>query len=132
MPDVIKSLVFIHEIIHAEMLRFLLENQEQIPNTSEDQLRYYTNSGDDSYVFNTFEKINIPEPVMATSYRYVIENSLSRIYPGLTKKELTALSWIGLDGTNAYDKKKKADPKFEEKLKEIHSQILNKYPNECK
>ena len=119
-PDVFKAVSLIHEAIHANMYRKMLDavreadiNQdnlswrdwpndtdfgdfiESLENKYEGIFKYYTKFDFDSSTPN-----NAQHQQMADYYRETIKNVLTDFDPSLTEEEKEALSWLGLNEAN--------------------------------
>lgn len=122
-PDVFKAVSLIHEVLHAEMYRKMLDavraseisgNSLNWTNwTSEQFYNDFLNSLKNKYfgIFDYFTRYNYGIPVgsnlndyqhqqMAQHYRDVVKKALTDYDPNLTVAQKEALSWIGLNSAN--------------------------------
>ena len=119
-PDVFKAVAMIHEIIHAEMYRKMLDavriaqiNQTTLqwdtwPNSTD--FRDFVESLENKYfgIFNFYTQFewNTSTPssaqhqLMADRYRNVIKQALTDYDSTLTDAQKEALSWLGLNEAN--------------------------------
>lgn len=119
-PDVFKAVSLIHEAIHANMYRKMLDavrdadiNQtnlkwddwpngtdfddfiESLENKYEGIFKYYT-----KFEWDTSTPTSAQHQQMADYYRKTIKKALNDFDPSLTDEEKEALSWIGLNKAN--------------------------------
>ena len=152
-PDVFKAVAMIHEIIHAEMYRKMLDavREAEISEnnlnwavwTSEQFYNDFLNSLENKYfgIFDYFTRYNYGIPVgnepndwqheqMAQHYRDIIKQALTDYNPLLTDAQKEALSWIGLNRANikAWQNLSPTE-KFE--INQKINQIKNTFPNGC-
>lgn len=136
-PDVVKTTYFLHEIIHAEMFRFLMENLEQSPPGlyNESVLLDWLTKRNFDNIFNAFAIVgngnDIHHELLANSYRDIIKQALSEIYPELTIPELNALSWLGLEYTIEFETQVLSNPIYYNNMDNTRSNIFNTYTNGC-
>ena len=149
-PDVYKAVAMIHEILHAEMYRKMLDavktaeiNQTNLnwrdwPNDTDfgdfiEALEnkyfgifdYYTR-----YDWNTSTPNNAQHQAMAQHYRDIIKQALTDYDPALTEAQKDALSWLGLKDATVVAWQNLSD---EEKniINDTLAQIKNTFPNGC-
>ena len=149
-PDIYKAVAMIHEILHAEMYRKMLDvvktaeinqinlNWEDWPNDTDfgdfiEALEnkyfgifdYYTR-----YDWNTSTPNNAQHQAMAQHYRDIIKQALTDYDPALTEAQKEALSWLGLKDASIVAWQNLSD---EEKntVDNTLAQIKNTFPNGC-
>lgn len=133
-PTIISTTSFIHEIIHAQMFKYLWDHKNSNNLYSQSELYNMLKDENHSTLFNEFTSSfqNVQHNVMAENYIEVISQILYEIYPNLTQQEVTALAWIGLENTNAFEQKTKSNPNFsQEKINEIILKIYSKFNEYC-
>ncbi|HET8885295.1 MAG TPA: hypothetical protein VFM70_02980 [Salinimicrobium sp.] len=138
-PDVFKAVSLIHEILHAEMYRKMLDavraaeisgNSLDWANwTSEEFYNDFLDSLENKYfgIFDYFTRYKYGIPVgsnpndyqhqqLAEHYRDIVKQALTEYDPNLTEAQKEALSWIGLNS---------ADIVAWQNLTPIDQQIIN-------
>jgi hypothetical protein len=153
-PDVFKVVSMIHELLHAEMYRKMLDaviaaniNQTSLNWTdwsSADFYNNFLNSLENKYegIFYYFTKYKYGVPTnqepndyqhqqLAQYYRGVIKQALTDYDPTLTANEKEALSWIGLDSADIVAWQN-LTPSERTTINQLQSQIQNSFPNGCK
>jgi hypothetical protein len=149
-PDVFKAVSMIHEIIHAEMYRKMLDavraaeiNQtslnwrdwpnntdfedfiESLQNKYEGIFDYYTR-----YDWDTSTPNNAQHQAMASHYRNIVKQALTDYDPTLTDEQKEALSWIGLNEANIVAWQN-LTPNERTAINSLQTQINNTSPNGC-
>jgi hypothetical protein len=150
-PDVFKAVAMIHEIIHAEMYRKMLDavkateisgNNLNWSNwTSEQFYNDFLNSLQNKYfgIFDYFTRYkygvsvgNNPEnwqhQQMASHYRNIIKEALTDYDPALTEGQKEALSWIGLNESNVVAWQNYSN---KSNVTNTLTNIKNTFPNGC-
>ena len=147
-PDVFKAVSMIHEMIHAEMYRKMLDavkaaeiNQTNLqwdtwPNNTdfEDFIESLQNKYFGIFDFYTRFEWNTSNPssaqhqLMADRYRNIIKQALTDYDSTLTNTQKEALSWIGLNEANVV-----AWQNYSNKtsVTSILTTIKNTFPNGC-
>mgnify|MGYP000748929892 CR=1 FL=1 len=147
-PDVFKAVAMIHEIIHADMYRKMLDavKESEINQTTLDwrtwpngtdfddfleslQNKYYAIF--DAYTnfeWNTSTPTSAQHQLMAARYRNVVKQALTDYDSTLTDTQKEALSWLGLNKANI-----KAWQYYPNKssVTSTLTNIKNTYPNGC-
>jgi len=152
-PDVFKSVAMIHEILHAEMYRKMLDavraaeisgnNLNWANWTSEQFYNDFLDSLENKYfgIFDYFTRYNYGTPVgnepndwqheqMAQHYRDIIKQALTDYDPTLTNAQKEALSWIGLNEANIKAWQNLL-PSERTTINNTITQIQNTFPNGC-
>lgn len=152
-PDVFKAVAMIHEIIHAEMYRKMLDavrdaeisgnNLNWANWTSEQFYNDFLDSLENKYfgIFDYFTRYNYGTPVgnepndwqheqMAQHYRDIIKEALTDYDPSLTEQQKEALSWIGLNEANIKAWQNLTQPE-RDSINQTITQIKNTFPNGC-
>ena len=152
-PDVFKAVAMIHEIIHAEMYRKMLDavrdaeisgdNLNWTNWTSEQFYNDFLDSLENKYfgIFDYFTRYNYGIPVgnepnewqheqMAQHYRGPIKQALTDYEPTRTEEQKEALSWIGLNEANRKAWQNLTQPERDVIDQKI-AQIQNTFPNGC-
>ena len=149
-PDVFKAVAMIHEILHAEMYRKMLDavktaeiNQNNLnwrdwPNNTDfgdfiEALEnkyfgifdYYTR-----YDWDTSTPNNAQHQAMAQHYRDIIKQALTGYDPTLTEVQKDALSWLGLNSANIVAWQN-LTPEERTAINDLQTQIRNTFPNGC-
>lgn len=145
-----KAVAMIHEILHAEMYRKMLDalkaaqnNQttldwandwtplqfqqfvESLENKYEGIFDYYTR-----YDWNTSTPNGSQHQQMAQHYRDIIKQALTDYDPTLTASQKEALSWIGLNSADVVAWQNLTSPE-RTAINNMQSQIKNTFPNGC-
>lgn len=152
-PDVFKAVAMIHELLHAEMYRKMLDavKEAEISGnnlnwanwTSEQFYNDFLNSLENKYfgIFDYFTRYNYGTPVgnepndwqheqMAQHYRDVIKQALTDYDPTLTNAQKEALSWIGLNEANIKAWQNLTQPE-RDTINNTITLIKNTFPNGC-
>ena len=152
-PDVYKAVAMIHEILHAEMYRKMLDavktaeiNQTTLnwtTWTSEEFYNNYLNSLENKYfgIFDYFTRYNYGIPTnenpndwqhqqMAQHYRDIVKQALTDYDPALTEEQKDALSWIGLNTADIVAWQN-LTPEEQTAINNLQTQIKNTFPNGC-
>ena len=152
-PDIFKAVAMIHEVLHAEMYRKMLDavraaemNQTTLNWTtwsSEEFYNNYLNSLENRYfgIFDYFTRYNYGVPTdenpndwqhqqMAQHYRDIVKQSLTDYAPVLTEVQKDALSWIGLDSADIVAWQN-LTPEEQIAIKNLQTQIRNTFLNAC-
>jgi hypothetical protein len=152
-PDVFKAVAMIHEILHAEMYRKMLDavraaeisgnNLNWTNWTSEQFYNDFLNSLENKYfgIFDYFTRYNYGILVgsnpndyqhqqMAQHYRDVVKQALTDYDPTLTATQKEAISWIGLDTADIVAWQI-LTPSERTAINNLQSQILNTFSNGC-
>jgi len=149
-PDVFKAVAMIHELLHAEMYRKMLDAVkaaeinstnlnwrdwpngtdfgdfiESLENKYEGIFDYYTR-----YDWNTSTPNNAQHQQMAQHYRNVIKQALTDYDSTLTDAQKEALSWIGLNKANVKAWQSLTQPE-RDAINNTITQIKNTSPNGC-
>jgi hypothetical protein len=159
-PDVFKAVAMIHELLHVEMFRKMLDavraaeisgNNLNWANWTNEQFYYdFLDSLENKYfgIFDYFTRYKYGIPVsnepndwqhqqMAQHYRNTIKKVLTDYDPTLTIAQKEALSWIGLNEANIkawqnLDEDPNLDTQQEQNaITTLISQIKNTFTNEC-
>tara|TARA_B110001450_G_scaffold256547_1_gene287456 strand:+ start:1518 stop:2294 length:777 start_codon:yes stop_codon:yes gene_type:complete len=147
-PDVFKAVAMIHELLHAEMYRKMLDavkaaeisgnNLNWANWTSEEFYNDFLDSLENKYfgIFDYFTryKYSTDEPYewqhqqMAQSYRNIVKQALTDYDSSLTETQKEALSWIGLNKANivAWQNNNNKDA-----IENTLTNIKNTFPNGC-
>ena len=147
-PDVFKAVAMIHELLHAEMYRKMLDavkateisgnNLNWAIWTSEQFYNDFLDSLENKYfgIFDYFTryKYSTDEPhewqhqQMAQSYRDIVKQALTDYDSSLTETQKEALSWIGLNKANivAWQNHNNKDA-----IENTLTNIKNTFPNGC-
>ncbi len=146
-PDVFKAVSLIHEAIHANMYRKMLDAMiaaENLGTTldwtdfTRDEFDQYLDSLENKYfgIFDYFTQFDYNKKTpnngqhqqMAEYYRDIIKEDLSNFDPSLTNEEKEALSWIGLNEANivAWQNIPNQDA-----INQKITNIKNTFPNGC-
>jgi len=152
-PDVFKAVAMIHEILHAEMYRKMLDavraaeisgnNLNWTNWTSEQFYNNFLNSLENKYfgIFDYYTRYNYGILVgsnpndyqhqqMAQHYRDVVKQALTDYDPTLTENQKEANSWIGLDTADIVAWQI-LTPSERTAINNLQSQILNTFSNGC-
>ncbi len=152
-PDVFKAVSMIHEIIHAEMYRKMLDavrateisgnNLNWANWTSEQFYNDFLNSLQNKYsgIFYYFTKYKYGVPSanepnawqhqqMAQYYRDIVKQALTDFDPTLTDQQKNALSWIGLNTADIVAWQN-LTPSERTAINSLQTQIKNTFPNGC-
>ena len=114
-PNIVLAMTFVHEVIHAEMYRQLMETLGQgSTDFTQAQLDQYL-MFDNALLFNLYVNnfTNQTDPqheLMAFRYRQKIKQVLGEYNTSLTENQKEALSWLGLEGTFAHALAMAANP----------------------
>lgn len=156
-PDVFKAVSMIHEMIHAEMYRKMLDamivaqgegSTLDWTDLTYDEFREYIDvtlqnkyEGIWDYYVRYDENDDTPDngqhQAMAKHYRDIIKQALTDYNPALTEQQKEALSWIGLNEANIVawqnlDEDPSLDTQQEQDaINSTISQIKNTFPNGC-
>lgn len=146
-PDLFKAVTMIHEIIHAEMYRKMLEAiiaAENLGTTldwtnfTSQQFDQYLDSLENKYfgIFDYYTRYDLNDDTpdngqhqqMAEHYRDIIKQALTDYDPTLTDDQKEALSWIGLNEANIV-----AWQNYQNKdlVNNTLTTIKNTFPNGC-
>jgi hypothetical protein len=152
-PDVFKAVAMIHEILHAEMYRKMLNavraaeisgnNLNWTNWTSEQFYNDFLNSLENKYfgIFDYFTRYNYGIPFgnnpndyqhqqMAQHYRDVVKQALTDYDLTLTENQKEAISWIGLDTADIVAWQN-LTPSERTAINNLQSQIQNTFSNGC-
>jgi len=152
-PDVFKAVAMIHELLHAEMYRKMLDavraaeisgnNLNWANWTSEQFYNDFLDSLENKYfgIFDYFTRYNYGISVgsnpndwqheqMAEHYRDVIKQALTDYDSTLTNAQKDALSWIGLNEANIKAWQSLTQPE-RDTINNTITQIKNTFPNGC-
>jgi len=152
-PDVFKAVSLIHEAIHANMYRKMLDvvraadisgnNLDWTNWTSEQFYNDFLDSLENKYagIFYYFTKYKYGVPTdqepndyqhqqLAQYYRDVIKQVLTDFDTSLTDEEKEALSWIGLNKADIVAWQN-LTPNERTAINNIQTQIKNTFPNGC-
>lgn len=149
-PDVFKVVSMMHEVLHADMYRKMLDairesNKEAISLkwSTQDEFDDYLESLENKYfgIFDYYTRYNYgvssnedpndyQHQQMADAYRDVIENAVSEYDPNLSEKQKEALGWLGLNDANikAWQNKKSSEQK---EITRTIKDIQNDFKNKC-
>ncbi|MDO5655547.1 MAG: hypothetical protein Q4G27_05345 [Flavobacteriaceae bacterium] len=133
-PKVVTTYAFIHEIFHAEMFRYLwLKRTDHWAIYSESELFDMLGEHRNDLIFNTFTAAYMDNHhnVMAQLYRNVIVDALQEIYPSMTNNQATALAWIGMENTIAYQNEIQNSPGFLNNQSQILQDVLQNFSDNC-
>ena len=147
-PDVFKAVAMIHEIIHADMYRKMLDavrdaeisgdnlnwttwnNPTDFENFVESLQNKYFGIFDfyTRFEWNTSTPSDAQHQLMAEQYRNIIKQALTDYDPTLTEEQKEALSWIGLNEANI-----KAWQNLTQPERDVIDQTItqNTFPNGC-
>ena len=106
-PSLDVARTFMHEMIHAEMFRILLS----LASTSNgqidvSQLTTMLNSHNYPGIYDYFRRFglnNMQHQQMSAHYIGIMKNYLKQIDNSITDSQAEAMSWVGLQGTIAWD-----------------------------
>ncbi len=106
-PSLDIARTFMHEMIHAEMFRILLS----LASTSNgqidvSQLTTMLNSHNYPGIYDYFRRFglnNMQHQQMSAHYIGIMKNYLKQIDNSITNSQAEAMSWVGLQGTIAWD-----------------------------
>ncbi|MGO2359447.1 hypothetical protein [Mesonia sp.] len=152
-PDVFKAVSLIHEVLHAEMYRKMLDavraaeisgnNLNWTSWTSEQFYNDFLNSLENKYfgIFDYFTRYNYGIPVgsnpndyqhqqLAQHYRDVVKQALTEYDPSLTETQKEALSWLGLNTADIKAWQLKS-PQEQQAIEDLINNIKNTFPNGC-
>ncbi len=149
-PDVFKAVAMIHEIIHAEMYRKMLDavRAAEINSTTLQWDTWPNNTDFDDFIeslenkyygiFDYYTRYEWDTPTpndaqhqqMASHYRDIVKQALTAYDPTLTTAEKEALSWLGLNSADIVAWQN-LDPNERAAINSLQTQMLNTYPNEC-
>jgi hypothetical protein len=156
-PDVFKAVSMIHEIIHAEMYRKMLDamivaqgagTTLDWTNLTYDEFRQYIDVTLQNKYFGIWDYYvryddnddtpdNGQHQQMAQHYRDIVKQALTDYDPTLTEEQKEALSWIGLNEANIVawqnlDENPNLNTQQEQAaINSTITQIKNTFPNEC-
>ncbi|WP_157603742.1 hypothetical protein [Polaribacter atrinae] len=156
-PDVFKAVSMIHEVIHAEMYRKMLDAMivAQANGTTldwtdltYDEFRQYIDVTLQNKYFGIWDYYvryddnddtpdNGQHQQMAQHYRDIVKQALTDYDPTLTEEQKEALSWIGLNEANIVAwQNLDEDPNLNTQQEQAAinttiTQIKNTFPNEC-
>jgi hypothetical protein len=149
-PDVFKAVAMIHEIIHADMYRKMLDavrdaeisgdnlnwttwnNPIDFENFVESLQNKYFGIFDfyTRFEWNTSTPSGAQHQLMAEQYRNIIKQALTDYDPTLTEEQKEALSWIGLNEANIVAWQNLTQPE-RDVINQTITQIQNTFPNGC-
>ena len=151
-PDVYKAVAMIHEILHAEMYRKMLDalktaeiNQTTLNWTTwtAQEFKQFIEALENKYsgILDYFTRYKWQVPggqqptswqhqAMAQHYRDIIKQALTGYDPALTEAEKEALSWLGLNDANVVAWQNLM-PEERTAINDIQTQIKNTFPNGC-
>jgi len=151
-PDVFKAVAMIHELLHAEMYRKMLDALQAAENNqttldwsswTRNEFQLYIEALGNKYSgildFFTRFKWKVPEGQQATSwqhqqmaeyYRDIIKEALTDYDPTLTEEQKDALSWLGLDSAEIVAWQN-LTPDERTAIDTLQFQIQNTFPNGC-
>lgn len=108
-PEIVVAYAFIHEVIHAEMYRQLLEVANKNGSIDLVKLQQYVNNNNKKELFNEYIKnatkaSNYQHDIMAKKYINVVVDFLKEMYESnYTDKEYLTIAWMGVQNTNAWN-----------------------------
>lgn len=149
-PDVFKVVSLIHEVLHAEMYRKMLDavKATEITSTNLNWRTWPLGTNFDDFVeslenkyFGIFDHYtrydwdddapdNAQHQQMAGYYRDVVKQALTEYDPSLTLAQKEALSWIGLNSADIVAWQLKT-PEEQEAINDLIQNIQNTFPNGC-
>jgi hypothetical protein len=149
-PDVFKAVSLIHEVLHAEMYRKMLdavraaENNQTTLDWANDwtpiQFQQFVESLENKYfgIFDYYTRYdwdenasnNAQHQQMAQHYRDVVKHTLTDYDPNLTAAQKEALSWIGLNSANIVAWQN-LTPIEKQTINNTIQNIQNIFPNGC-
>jgi hypothetical protein len=149
-PDVFKVVSLIHEVLHAEMYRKMLDavKAAKINSTNLNWRTWPLGTDFDDFVeslenkyFGIFDHYtrydwdddapdNAQHQQMAGYYRDVVKQALTEYDPSLTLAQKEALSWIGLNSADIVAWQLKT-PEEQEAIDDLIQNIQNTFPNGC-
>ncbi|SHG74897.1 hypothetical protein SAMN05444483_1272 [Salegentibacter echinorum] len=149
-PDVFKAVSLIHEVLHAEMYRKMLDalvaadNNQTTLDWANDwtptQFQQFIESLEHKYfgIFNYYTRYdwnentpnNAQHQQMAQHYRNVVKQALTEYDPSLTETQKEALSWIGLNTADIKAWQLKS-PQEQQAIKDQITNMKNTFPNGC-
>lgn len=147
-PDTFKVVAFIHEVLHANMYRKMLDaliawapEAQSLHWTTVEQFNAYLNSLENKYfgIFDYYTRFNYGIPQgdnpnqhqqMAQHYRDVIIQTLTDYDFSLSEEDKVALSWIGLNAADIIVWKN-LDPTVKQSINYRITNLKNTAPNAC-
>ena len=149
-PDVFKAVSMIHEMIHAEMYRKMLDAMIEAQGAGAtldwtdltyDEFREYIDVTLQNKYFGIWDYYvrydnnddtpdNGQHQQMAQHYRDIIKQALSDFDPTLTEEQKEALSWVGLNEANIVAWQNLTEEQ-QEAINDLQTQIQNTFSNGC-
>lgn len=148
-PDVVQAVAIVHEMLHAEMYRKMLDavkaaeiNHENLNWTTWTYPEFveFVESLENKYfgVFDFYSRFewdtttpsDAQHQLMANRYRNVIKEVLDDNFPSLSEGQKEALSWIGLDRADIVAWQLLTQEE-RDNINVIQRHILNGFSNEC-
>lgn len=110
-PEIVVAYAFIHEVIHAEMYRQLLEVANINGSISLAKLEQYVKNNNQKELFNEYirnrhskNSTNYQHNIMAKKYINVVVDFLKEMYgSNYTDKEYLTIAWMGVQNTDAWN-----------------------------
>ena len=110
-PEIVVAYAFIHEVIHAEMYRQLLEVANKNGSINTAKLEQYVKNNNKKELFNEYIKdqyskdsTNYQHNIMAKKYINVVVDFLKEMYgSNYTDKEYLTIVWMGVQNTDAWN-----------------------------
>ena len=107
-PEIVVAYAFIHEVIHAEMYRQLLEVANKNGSIDLVKLQQYVNNNKkelfNEYIKNATKASNYQHDIMAKKYINVVVDFLKEMYgSNYTDKEYLTIAWMGVQNTDAWN-----------------------------
>ena len=110
-PEIVVAYAFIHEFIHAEMYRQLLEVANKNGSIDLVKLQQYVKNNNQKELFNEYIKnryskapTNYQHNIMAKKYINVVVDFLKEMYgSNYTDKEYLTIAWMGVQNTDAWN-----------------------------
>lgn len=110
-PEIVVAYAFIHEVIHAEMYRQLLEVANINGSISLAKLEQYVKNNNQKELFNEYirnrhskNSTNYQHNIMAKKYINVVVDFLKEMYgSNYTDKEYLTIVWMGVQNTDAWN-----------------------------
>ncbi len=146
-PDVFKAVAMIHEMLHAEMYRKMLDAMVAIEGTgatldwtnfTREEFDNYLNTLENKYfgIWDYYVRYNDNDATpdngqhqqMAEHYRDVVKQALTDYDPTLTEAQKEALSWLGLNEANIVAWQNYTNKNA---VEDTLTHIKNTYPNGC-
>ncbi|MCH8533683.1 MAG: hypothetical protein LAT51_01315, partial [Flavobacteriaceae bacterium] len=148
-PEVFRAVAMIHEIIHAEMYRKMLDAMIEAEgqgatldwtNMNGIQFNQYLNTLQNKYfgIWDYFVRYDYNNSTpddgqhqqMAQHYRDIIKDALTDYDSTLTETQKNALSWIGLNEADVVAWQNLTQPE-RDAINQTITQIQNTFPNDC-